>query len=91
MTTLQMLKLNKLIEKCATTTKPKAMSIDGYRVDIKMDAGLGNAESGYLTVSVNGVDVSEKHVYDGAIYNQSRADILDRVALKIANIQLFGE
>ena len=91
MTTLQMLKLNKLIEKSATTQEPTAISIDGCTVDAKMKVGIVNAESGRLTVAVNGIEITTRNVYDGVILDQTKADILDRVALKIANIKLFGE
>ena len=91
MTTLQILKLSGVIKKCATTTEPTAISIDGYTVDIKMKAGLGNAESGYMTVWVNGVEVFSPFINDGEITENGLAYVIDRVALKIANIKLFGE
>ena len=92
MKTLQTVKLVKKIRKSANTTKPTAILIDGQTVNIRMTvtkAGLFN--SGYLTVSINGVDVVEKNVYDEVIYEHNIAEIIDKVALKIANIKLFGE
>ena len=54
--------------------------------------GLTNADDGTLIVSVNGgKELVRRNIYNGEMSLEKQADILDRVALKFANIKLFGE
>jgi len=92
MTTIQTLALQKLIEKSIREDADKYFNIDGQTISLSPTLGLINAESGNLRVGINGGQyITTVAINNGTISLKKQAEVIDRVAMKINYIKLFGE
>lgn len=94
MTTLETLELQKEIEKAIKTKGDRYFYLDAgfVRLTTKLGfKGLTNTNDGTLIVSVNGgKELVRKNIYNGEMFIVRQADIIDKVALRFAQIKMFG-